>query len=286
MNIQQQLLFDSCWIYVLVGGCLYICGLRMCADLTTPAYFTVSGHRVGRLVGEGGQTLTALICLGSCSGEGLAGRTAAATGSLDLLAISKMLSSFAVSGWVGQLCLALAEKRGAPKDLEVALLSLLSSWPPGLARPWLLQAKWAGLCASIYMSSHNVRWLTTTVFLAISDRLACWRSGNRYWSCYYPPWQLLLLHTLVLPMDRDYPAGLIWLALTPCWWDTGGQQGPRQWPEVSDFVARFCTLRESKITRTSENRTRAILVRVGTIPNKISVGLQWSLSLLPWLSTR
>ena len=30
----------------------------------------------------------------------------------------------------------------------------------------------------------------------------------------------------------------------------------RQWPEVSDFVARFCTLRESENTRTCENRTR------------------------------
>ena len=30
----------------------------------------------------------------------------------------------------------------------------------------------------------------------------------------------------------------------------------RQWPEVSDFVARFCTLRESENTRTCENCTR------------------------------
>ena len=30
----------------------------------------------------------------------------------------------------------------------------------------------------------------------------------------------------------------------------------RQWPEVSDFVARFCTLRESNNTRPCENRTR------------------------------
>ena len=31
--------------------------------------------------------------------------------------------------------------------------------------------------------------------------------------------------------------------------------GPRQWPEVSDFVACFCTLRESENTRTCENCT-------------------------------
>ena len=30
----------------------------------------------------------------------------------------------------------------------------------------------------------------------------------------------------------------------------------RQWPEVSDFVARFCTVRESKNTLTCENRVR------------------------------
>ena len=216
MNIQQQSLFDSCWICVLVGGCLYICGLRMCADSTTPAYFTVSGHRVWRRVGEGGQTLTALICLGSCSGGGLAEKTAAATGSQDLLAISKMLCSFAVSGWVGRLCLALAEKKGGTERLTgrsgptftAFLLATCLGWEgatwakhvPMLLNTspaGLLQAKWAGLRASVYMSSQNVRRPTTTVFLTISDRLACWRSGNRYWSCNYnhPPWQLLLLHT-------------------------------------------------------------------------------------------
>ena len=31
---------------------------------------------------------------------------------------------------------------------------------------------------------------------------------------------------------------------------------PRQWPKVSDFVARFCTLRESKNLRPCENRVR------------------------------
>ena len=31
---------------------------------------------------------------------------------------------------------------------------------------------------------------------------------------------------------------------------------PTQWPEVSDFVARFCTLRESENTQTCENRTQ------------------------------
>ena len=30
----------------------------------------------------------------------------------------------------------------------------------------------------------------------------------------------------------------------------------RQWPEVSDFVTRFCTLRESENTRPCKNRTR------------------------------
>ena len=32
--------------------------------------------------------------------------------------------------------------------------------------------------------------------------------------------------------------------------------GSRQWPEVSDFVARFCTLRKSENTRTCKNCTR------------------------------
>ena len=31
---------------------------------------------------------------------------------------------------------------------------------------------------------------------------------------------------------------------------------PRQWPEVSDFVTRFCKLHESENTRPCENRTR------------------------------
>ena len=35
----------------------------------------------------------------------------------------------------------------------------------------------------------------------------------------------------------------------------GNNGSIRQWPEVSDFVARFCTLRESENTRTCENRT-------------------------------
>ena len=34
-----------------------------------------------------------------------------------------------------------------------------------------------------------------------------------------------------------------------------GMMASRQWPEVSDIVARFCTLRESENTRTCENRT-------------------------------
>ena len=35
-----------------------------------------------------------------------------------------------------------------------------------------------------------------------------------------------------------------------------GSVSSRQWPEVPDFVARFCTLRESNNTRPCENRTR------------------------------
>ena len=35
-----------------------------------------------------------------------------------------------------------------------------------------------------------------------------------------------------------------------------GKVHTRQWPEVSDFVARFCTLLESNNTRPCENRTR------------------------------
>ena len=30
----------------------------------------------------------------------------------------------------------------------------------------------------------------------------------------------------------------------------------RQWPQVSDFIARFCTLRESENAQTCENCTR------------------------------
>ena len=33
---------------------------------------------------------------------------------------------------------------------------------------------------------------------------------------------------------------------------------PRQWPEGSDIVARFCTLRESKNLRPCENRVRNV----------------------------
>ena len=39
----------------------------------------------------------------------------------------------------------------------------------------------------------------------------------------------------------------------------------RQWPEVSDFVARFCTLRESKNLRLCENRVRATCKNVTQI---------------------
>ena len=40
-------------------------------------------------------------------------------------------------------------------------------------------------------------------------------------------------------------------------WHCGGVGAmSRQWPEVSDFVARFFTLHESKNLRPCENRTR------------------------------
>ena len=38
------------------------------------------------------------------------------------------------------------------------------------------------------------------------------------------------------------------------------QTPSRRWPKVSDFVAHFCTLRESKNTRPCENRTRVFLL--------------------------
>ena len=43
---------DCCWMYVRVWLWLYICGLRTCADLTTPFYFAVSGRLAGRVRGK------------------------------------------------------------------------------------------------------------------------------------------------------------------------------------------------------------------------------------------
>ena len=49
-------------------------------------------------------------------------------------------------------------------------------------------------------------------------------------------------------------------------------QPVRQWPEVSDFVARFCTLRESENTRTCENCTQNVqksvtrIIYLGPLP--------------------
>ena len=40
------------------------------------------------------------------------------------------------------------------------------------------------------------------------------------------------------------------------WRSLALQAHRRQWPEISDFVARFCTLRESKHTRTCEKRVQ------------------------------
>ena len=57
----------------------------------------------------------------------------------------------------------------------------------------------------------------------------------------------------------------------------------RQWPEVSDFVARFCTLSESENTRTCENCTRKIL---GPLPSArlpaayLVKGVSWTQILL------
>ena len=53
----------------------------------------------------------------------------------------------------------------------------------------------------------------------------------------------------------------------------------RQWPEVSDFVARFCTLRESENTRTCENFTRFVtrITYLGPLPSEgcVRAALQW-----------
>ena len=62
-----------------------------------------------------------------------------------------------------------------------------------------------------------------------------------------------------------------------------GQQPGRQWPEVSDFVSRFCTLSESENTRTCENCTRKIL---GPLPSArlpaayLVKGVSWTQILL------
>ena len=47
------LLLDCCWIYVSVRLWLYICGLRMCTDLTTPSYLAVSCRLVEGALGAG-----------------------------------------------------------------------------------------------------------------------------------------------------------------------------------------------------------------------------------------
>ena len=74
-------LLDCCWIYVLICVCLCKCGLRMCADLTTPSYLAVSCWLAGRVQERGTCAAASINPLGSCSGGGLAGRTAAAAGS-------------------------------------------------------------------------------------------------------------------------------------------------------------------------------------------------------------
>ena len=42
--------------------------------------------------------------------------------------------------------------------------------------------------------------------------------------------------------------------LAASFWPGPEEAGRRQWPEVSDFVARFCTLCKSENTRRCENR--------------------------------
>ena len=64
---------------------------------------------------------------------------------------------------------------------------------------------------------------------------------------------------LIIWHSSEFPCvclrqGGIWLCIA--WAQAGqGSEGTRQWPEVSDFVARFCTLRKSENTRTCENCT-------------------------------
>ena len=66
-----------CWTnagtYVRVYVCLCICGLRMCADSTTPSYLAVFGWLAGRMRGR------------RTRGGGSAGRTTAVAGPADYL---------------------------------------------------------------------------------------------------------------------------------------------------------------------------------------------------------
>ena len=68
-------LLDCITLYLRACVCLYINGLRMCADSTCPSYLTVSGRLAGPQAGGGGERGTGAACLGSCSGGGLSGRT-------------------------------------------------------------------------------------------------------------------------------------------------------------------------------------------------------------------
>ena len=74
-----------CWTaagtYVRAGLYLHTFGRRTRADSTTPSYLAVSGGLAGGCGERGTCAAVSIISLGSCSGGGLAGRTAAAAGS-------------------------------------------------------------------------------------------------------------------------------------------------------------------------------------------------------------
>ena len=90
--------------------------------------------------------------------------------------------------------------------------------------------------------------------------IACFKLLGRRWRISCPPTYGLLQPFLCCSFSCS--AGFIDHQTAP--WHRSCQQNhhplhlslPRQWPEVSDFVARFCTLHESENTLPYENCTR------------------------------
>ena len=120
-----------CWTnaitYVRVCVCLCICGLRMCANSTTPSYLAWE-REISAAV--------SIIPLGSRSGGGSAGRTAAAAGPGRSCWLSQERSAPPPSRVLCcRLCLTSQEKEKKQAWKEVALHPPLPAGPAG-GRPY------------------------------------------------------------------------------------------------------------------------------------------------------